>query len=147
MSRISSWILAVQNAPRIYWAGTAAAVAHPRTRRFGFHAASYGARVTGKSSVATTRVLLTTPFVRGGYWNLGKAGGSVAAGYISGAIVGTVIAEQAYGESGKQDAIDLYTGRVSFDPRKKGNYFSTIGGAVYSKLKAFHESIKLENLR
>jgi len=147
MSRVSSWVLAAQNAPGLYWGATAAAVAHPYTRKKGIEMASWGARVTAKSAMSNTRILMTTPFVRGGYWNLGKAGGSAVAGYITGAIVGTVIAEQAYGESGKQDAISLYTGRVSFDPRKKGNYFSTVGGAIHSKLRSFHESIKLENLR
>jgi len=37
--------------------------------------------------------------------------GAVAAGYVIGAITGTVIAEQIWGEKGKAEAIEFYTGK------------------------------------
>lgn len=46
----------------------------------------------------------------------------IITGYLAGAVIGTIISEQMYGESGKEDAISLYTGQVSWD-----EYWSTVG--------------------
>lgn len=46
----------------------------------------------------------------------------LATGYAIGAVTGTLIAEKFWGESGKEDAVQLYTGQVSWD-----DYWSTIG--------------------
>jgi hypothetical protein len=65
--------------------------------------------------------VLRTPLIRGGAMTVGKASGAVAAGAILGAVVGTAIARAGWGESGQEDALDLFTFQVS--PRK---YLSTL---------------------
>jgi len=47
---------------------------------------------------------------------------ATAAGYAIGATVGTGIAYAVWGEEGKEDAINLYTGQVGWD-----QYWSTVG--------------------
>jgi len=47
---------------------------------------------------------------------------ATAAGYAIGATVGTGIAYAVWGEEGKQDAVELYTGQVGWD-----QYWSTVG--------------------
>ena len=115
MTKIANWLLAVQNSKSFYWGVTAAAVAHPRTRKIGIDMASWGARTTWKMTLASSRALLAEPFVRGGSFNLAKAGGSVLAGYAIGATAGTAISYGIWGEEGADTAFDLYTGGVSFD--------------------------------
>jgi len=46
----------------------------------------------------------------------------IATGYVIGAVAGTLVSEQFWGESGREHAIQLYTGRVSWD-----EYWSTVG--------------------
>ncbi len=121
MTKIANWLLATQNAPRIYWAATAAAIAHPRTRKRGLQALSFGSRATWNMTVASSRALLSTPLVRGGAFTLGSAGGSVLAGYAIGATAGTAISYGIWGEEGADTALDLYTGGVSF-----GDYVHTV---------------------
>lgn len=49
----------------------------------------------------------------------------LATGYTIGAVTGTVIAEYYWGEEGKRDAIELYTGQVSWD-----QYWNTLGDGL-----------------
>jgi len=46
-------------------------------------------------------------------------------GAVVGAFVGTVIADQVWGESGKRDALELYSGKVSWD-----QYWETVGEGI-----------------
>lgn len=54
-----------------------------------------------------------------------RASGSVAAGYLIGASVGTAISYAIWGREGAEDAINLYTGGVSAQ-----DYFDTVGIAL-----------------
>lgn len=113
------------NAPKAYWYATTAAIAHPASRKFGMKMAGYGARVTLNVARASAGAALRTPLVAGGATTAGSMLGAVAAGYAIGATIGTSIAYAGWGESGAKDAIDLYTGGVSFD-----EYFDTVGNAL-----------------
>lgn len=53
-----------------------------------------------------------------------KAAGAVAAGYVIGATVGTGLAYVIDGDRGVDNAIDLYTGKVSW-----AQYWDTVGKA------------------
>ena len=118
-----------KSAPQVFWIGTAMAVAHPWTRSHGLRAASFGFRATANVTIAGSRALLGTTLVRGGSLTLGggiaKAVGSVTAGYVIGATVGTGISYAAWGESGMDDALQFYTGQVSFD-----DYVDTVWSAI-----------------
>lgn len=46
-------------------------------------------------------------------------------GYAIGAFVGTVISEQIWGEEGKKNALELYTGKVSW-----ADYWETVGEGI-----------------
>lgn len=46
----------------------------------------------------------------------------IVTGYVIGATAGTWISGKLFGESGKQDALELYSGKVSWD-----QYWSTVG--------------------
>ncbi len=117
----SQWVLVAQNAPKIYWAGTAfllgAGLKSPAARTAGVRAASFGLRATYHVSAGAARGLFGTTLVRGGTMTLGggiaRAGGYVAAGYLLGALVGTSIAYEFWGEEGRDEAIDFYTGQIS----------------------------------
>jgi len=119
----SRWVLVAQNAPKVYWAGTAfllgAGLKSPSARTAGIRMASFGVRATIAVTWAGSRALFGTTLVRGGSMTLGgglaRAGGAVVAGYLLGALVGTSIAYEFWGEEGRDQAIDFYTGQVSQD--------------------------------
>ena len=125
MPSFAEWVLLQQNAPQYYWLATAGAIAHPTTRRYGLRMASYGIRASANVAIASSRALLGTTLVRGGTMTGGSAVGSVAAGYVLGAVVGTGISYAIWGDDGASDAIDLYTGRVS-----ARDYFTTVGRGI-----------------
>lgn len=52
-------------------------------------------------------------------------GSAVAAGYAIGAVVGTGISHALFGKAGARDAMEFYSGQVSFD-----QYFATVGEAL-----------------
>ena len=83
--------------------------------RFGWTAGKYGVRVTWAGGAAA----LNQPIIRG------VTAGHVLTGYGIGAVVGTGIAYAGWGKKGALDAIDLYTGGVSW-----GKYMDTVGGAI-----------------
>jgi hypothetical protein len=107
------------------------AVAHPWTRAQGLRAASFGFRATANVTIAGSRALLGTTLVRGGSATVGGAAGrivgSVVAGYAIGAVVGTGISYALFGQSGMDDALDLYSGQVSFT-----KYVDTVGSGISS---------------
>lgn len=114
-----------KSAPQFFWMGTAAAVAHPWTRSHGIRAASFGFSATANVTIASSRALLGTTLVRGGTTTLGGIAGGVATGYLVGSVAGTGISYALFGEEGAHDAIELYTGQVSFD-----DYMTTIWRAI-----------------
>ena len=115
----------MSNAHKYYWYATVALTAHPYTRKVGLRLASYGARVGFNIARASAGAALSTPVARGGAVTGGTILGSVAAGYAVGAVGGTAIAYAGWGEEGAADAIDLYSGQVSFD-----EYVDTVGYAL-----------------
>lgn len=52
-------------------------------------------------------------------------GSAVMAGYAIGAVVGTGISHALFGEAGARDALEFYSGQVSFD-----QYFEVVGEAL-----------------
>jgi len=50
---------------------------------------------------------------------------AIGLGYTTGAVTGVLIAEHFWGESGKEDAVKLYTGQVSWE-----DYKSTVSEGV-----------------
>ena len=104
---------------------TTGLVAHPWRRALGLKAASYGVRVSWNVGRASAGAALSTPLVRGGTTTVGGLAGAAIAGYGIGALVGTGIAYAGWGSKGASDAIDLYTGQVSFN-----KYFDTVGSAI-----------------
>ena len=92
--------------------GTAAAIAHPATRRLGWQMGSFGVRATGNVAIASARALGGTTLVRGGTLTLGRAAfystGAVVAGYAIGAVAGTALIGAIWGKQGARDAIDFY---------------------------------------
>ncbi len=112
MPSVPEWILIQQKAPGIYWAGTAAAVAHPSTRKFGFKMASFGIRATSNVAIGATRALAGTTLVRGGTVTLGRAAGAVGLGYAIGATVGSGISYAIWGKEGAKDAMSFYTSPI-----------------------------------
>ena len=83
--------------------------------RAGWGLAKYATRVSWAAGTAVLR----QPIIRG------VSAGHIAIGYLIGATVGTGIAYAGWGKEGASDAIDLYTGQVSF-----GEYMSTVGQAL-----------------
>lgn len=128
MPSLMEWRYAQQNAPQYYWLATAAAVAHPTSRRVGLRMASFGLRATANMAFASGRALLGTSLLRGGSATLGNIGAAAAAGYALGVVVGTSVSYIVWGDEGASDAINLYTGQVSFD-----KYVRTVGSAIKSK--------------
>lgn len=115
----------MSNVHKYYWYATVALTAHPYTRKVGLRMASYGARVGFNVARASAGAVLGTPLARGGTVTGGALLGAAAAGYVIGATVGTGIAQAGWGDEGRSDAIDLYTGQVSFD-----EYVDTVGYAL-----------------
>jgi len=115
MSDFAKWYLAAQNAPKFYWMSTAAAIAHPYTRKTGLSMASFGIRASANMAVASTRALLGTTIRAGGTTTLGGAAatyaGALTAGYVIGSLVGTGVSYAVFGEEGATDALEFYTGR------------------------------------
>lgn len=115
MSDWAKWMLAAQNAPKFYWMGTAAALAHPATRKTGLTMASFGIRASANMAAASTRALLGTTIRAGGTTTLGGAAatyaGALTAGYVLGAVVGTGVSYHIWGDEGADHAIDFYTGQ------------------------------------
>ena len=75
--------------------------------------------------------------VRGSTWAYGSRAGlaargavatsamyaaAIGAGYAIGATAGVAISQAVWGDEGAQDALDLYTGKVSWD-----EYWDTVG--------------------
>jgi len=99
-------------------------IAHPATRgptigiiwNVGGWIASAVARpiAVGFGTAALNVAGAAAPFVAAG-----------ALGYTSGAVTGVLIAEHFWGESGKEDAIMLYTGQVGWE-----DYKSTVAEGV-----------------
>jgi hypothetical protein len=114
-----------KSAPQVFWIGTAMAVAHPYTRSHGLRLASFGFRATANVTIAGSRALLGTTLVRGGATTVGGIAGGVAAGYAIGAVTGTGISYALFGQSGMEDALDFYSGQVSFK-----DYISTVAKAI-----------------
>ena len=52
-------------------------------------------------------------------------GSAIAAGYAIGAVVGTGISAAVFGKAGARDALEFYSGQVSFD-----QYFEVVGEAL-----------------
>lgn len=55
------------------------------------------------------------------------AASAIVLGYTLGAVVGTGISQAAFGDEGAQDAIDFYTGGVSWN-----QYWDTVGSAIWN---------------
>ncbi len=129
MASIPEILYAKDKIPEYYWLVTAGAIAHPYTRRKGLQMASFGVRATARMTFASLRALSGTTLVRGGSMTLGggvaRATGAVAAGYLLGAVVGTVIARQFWGVEGAHDAFALYTGQVS-----RQDYTSVVSAGI-----------------
>ncbi len=133
MSKADKAWIAFRNAEAIAWGATGAAWGYA----LGQHAFAGSTAGYARARVMTsymTRVHLSgihatlkTPFYRGASYNLYKAGGSVLAGYVIGAYVGTAIVGAIWGEAGEARAKALYLpqfmGGESFGEL---DYFGTI---------------------
>lgn len=108
---------------------TGFAIGYAPTRQLGWRMGSFGIRAAGNITWGAARGLSTTTLVRGGSMTFGggivRATGAVAAGYLLGAVVGTVIARQFWGVEGAHDAFALYTGQVS-----RQDYTSVVSAGI-----------------
>lgn len=98
-------------------AGLAAAVAHPSTRRAGVTASVWAGRHLVAPAVYHSGMAAAVPaknilYLIGPY--AARATGAVAVGALIGSTVGMGVSRAVWGKSGQQHAVDLYTGKVSF---------------------------------
>lgn len=120
---IDAWYL-IQNLEKMYWGATAATIGsgltrlaltgNPQTLRLAGQMVSLGTR----AHVHAMRGVLGTTLVRGGTTTVGgalaKGTASVAAGYALGAAAGIGISRAAFGESGMNAAIEVYSNPKTF---------------------------------
>lgn len=107
------WYHASEKASTLWWITTAAAIAHPSTRRAGWHMASFGARVAVNTTAASARAFLGTTLVRGGTMTVGAAGAQAFAAAFVPLVVGYAASDMIAGQRGRTDYVDFITGQVS----------------------------------
>lgn len=98
-----------------------AAMAHPKTSPFTKRAATWTGQhvVRGSTWAYGSRAGLA---VRGAVATTAMYTAAIGAGYVIGATVGVAISQAVWGDEGAQDALDLYSGNVSWD-----EYWTTVG--------------------
>ena len=97
--------------------------------------ANVGARALGRGAHSATSALARITYQRAMVPTATRAAAAtgtvalyasaVAAGYAIGAVVGTGISHALFGEAGARDALEFYSGQVSFD-----QYFEVVGEAL-----------------
>jgi len=97
--------------------------------------ANVGARALGRSAHRATGALARVSYQRLAMPAASRAAAAtgtialyasaVAAGYAIGAVVGIGISHALFGEAGSRDALEFYSGQVSFD-----QYFAVVGEAL-----------------
>jgi len=76
---------------------------------------------TARASVRVAAIALESGSIVRAAWFVTKFGGAAVIGAGVGAVVGVGISRAVWGEEGQQDAIDVYTGKVS-----KETWFNTV---------------------
>lgn len=109
------------NAEKYYWASTGAALGFGAGQyfmgrgssglRLGSRMVSFGVRAHANA----IRAVSSTKFVRGGSTTIGSLAASAMVGYVLGSAIGTGVSHVAFGDRGRDLAVDLYLpGGASF---------------------------------